>query len=113
MPVCMANKTLHSHLPRLSSMRKIAFWPILTKKSSAALKIYFEMRIGWDWGGGDGMDGTVLQSQARPFGQGPGPFKPQPRPGPTKPQPVWTCPARPGPAPRRGVLRLWEWVELC
>jgi hypothetical protein len=34
------------------------FSPYLQKKSLAAPKIYVEMRIGWDWGGGEGIVGS-------------------------------------------------------
>ena len=57
----MAHKMLPPHL---SSMRKITFKLLFSKKSSAAPKIYLEMMmIGWDLGrggGGGGMDGAGL-----------------------------------------------------
>ena len=58
------------------------FSPYLQKKSLAAPKIYVEMRIGWDWGGGEGIvgsnhpgsprQGAKGRSQlARPYGHPP------------------------------------------
>ena len=53
----MAHKMLPPHL---SSMRKITFKLLFSKKSSAAPKIYLEMMmIGWDLGRGGGLEWMV------------------------------------------------------